>query len=1060
MPTAPAFIAAVALLFAAHPVASAQPATRPGTRPRSPVGIRGGAAFVPLTTADGLAHDHVRAFARDRYGFLWVGTAGGLSRYDGYEFVTLRPEAGDPHALGGGFVWAVEEADGGDLWVGTDGGGASRYDPTTGTLTTYRYDAGDATSLCGDEVLSLAAGASGGVWLGTTLGVCYYDPVADAFERFEGEPLGALRPYSAIGILEASDGAVWVAAGGYGLFRYDPASGELTAFEHDPADPDSPPWAWAVAVEEGPDGTVWVGYNKGLLRWDPATGRTTRYEVEPGGLVHPYVRALAPTPEGAVWVGTWGGGLQRFDPATGRWTTFHSDPAGLPSDDVIALHLDREGVLWVGTDGDGMARTSPRGASFSFLRFADATVGEEASHLPAQAVAEGPDGGVWVGTPAGLVRLDPSTGAYSFPPPGFGCPADEEVTALAGGAGAGRSGTSGPSLLWTGYGNGGVCATGTAAEARPQAYERSRTAPDGLLSNVVRSLALGPRGAVWVGLDEGLDRIDPAARRVRHHRLYRADSLVSDPSVRAVLATEDGDVWAGTDGNGLFRLSPGGTLRTYVHEPGDAGTLASNAVADLAVGPAGGVWVATDVGVDRIDPETGRVLRLGPRDGLPEAGVSALLWAGDVLWAATTRGLARIEGVAHIEGSGGPDSVRVAVYDHGDGLPVEAFVRGAALLTRDGARGGLALFGSRGGLLAFRPGEVTAASDAAPVVVTELEVFGGEAELEAAVWAAETATLGPGDDDFALTYAALDLASAPKIRYRYRLGGVDEGWVEAGRRRFVSYANVPPGTYVFRVQATTPGGAWGETATLRIVRLPHWWQTWPFRLLALAALVIVGVALYRWRVRSLLAVERTRHRIADDLHDDVGSRVSSIALAVEIASRSPALPEAERERLDTTAASARALVADLRDVIWVVDSGADRLPALFERVRDVAHRMLREVPHRVVVPEAVPNVELDIETRRDVLLVLKEALHNALRHAGATAIEVEAAVHGDAFVIEVRDDGRGIAEPDERDAPRDVVGRGRGLTTMRARAERLGGRLAVERRPGGGTRIALTVPLP
>lgn len=1006
-----AALGVVALLAAAvvgRP-AAAQPAPAPPAR------------FDHLTGEDGLPQSNVWAVLQDRTGFVWFGTQDGLARFDGYDFRVYRPDPADASALGAAHVWALAEDDDGYLWAGTDGGGLSRYDPRTDRFTTFRADPADPGSLCGDEVLSLAVGPGGALWVGTTEGVCRLDPGADRFARPPGtEPL---RSHSALGLAVAALGGVWVAGGGYGLYRYRPGGpdgGTLDAFAHDPQDPSTPPEGWAHTVAEC-GGTTWVGFESGLARYDPRSNTFTRYASFAG--LH--VRALTCDPDGTLWIGSYGGGLYRVAPGAAEPVPFAvaGEPGGLPSDDVGALHVDRAGNVWVGLVGAGAARWSPRSAAFAHLRPVPAA--------PYAGVVRGiaEAGGVlWAATGAGLQRLDPAAGRYAPPEGALGCaalPYARAVEAAPDGA------------LWLGSYEGGLCRydPGTGAA---EAFRQRPGDPAALGSNTVFAVAVDAAGSVWAGTDAGLHRLDVATGDVEHVRLERADTTTADRTVNALVVGRDGRVWAGTS-TGLYRHDP--ASGDVLHH--DAAVLGTAPVSSLFEDAGGAVWAGTGAGLVRVGLD-GAVTRYGAQEGLPGAAVLGIVDdAAGRIWASTTRGLLRLD----------PGSGLVSTFDRRDGLPFEEFRAGRA--HRDGE--GRLYFGGQEGLVAVAPAIVEGEAPEPPVVLTAFEAFGAGDDVVPAIWAADEVALAPGHDDFAFEYAAL---GAPgRVRYAYRLDGWDDGWVEAGGRRFASYANVAPGAYTFRVRATTAGGAWGAAeAAVRVVVEPHWWQTAWARLLALALMVGVAVVLYRWRVRGLLAVEQTRRRIADDLHDDVGSRVSSIALAVELAALSPDLADAERSRLAATATAARTLVADLRDVIWVIDSGSDALADLVERIGQVSRRMLQGIPHSVVVVpggDAVPDVELALEARRDVLMVVKEALHNALRHAGATRIEVEVRARAGELSVEVRDDGRGLP-PDAGGAERPT---GRGLKTMRERAHRLGGRLTMESAPGAGTRVLLVVPL-
>ena len=250
--------------------------------------------------------------------------------------------------------------------------------------------------------------------------------------------------------------------------------------------------------------------------------------------------------------------------------------------------------------------------------------------------------------------------------------------------------------------------------------------------------------------------------------------------------------------------------------------------------------------------------------------------------------------------------------------------------------------------------------------------------------------------------------------------------------------------------ATNRDGYWSEPLALPVRIRPPFWQTVPFWLLIVGLVGALGYTAHRYRIAQIQRVERTRRRIADDLHDDIGSKISSVALRLDMAGRSAALPEAERQRLATLSATARSVVGDLRDTVWIVDAGHDDLASVISRMEQFAVATL-EGRGSVRAPEAVEPRPLAMEPRRDLYLLFTEALHNAVRHADASHIEVEIQASGGRVGFTVEDDGRGF-DPASGSA-------GRGLTTMRQRADALGGALAWAPREGGGTVVTFTADL-
>jgi signal transduction histidine kinase len=270
--------------------------------------------------------------------------------------------------------------------------------------------------------------------------------------------------------------------------------------------------------------------------------------------------------------------------------------------------------------------------------------------------------------------------------------------------------------------------------------------------------------------------------------------------------------------------------------------------------------------------------------------------------------------------------------------------------------------------------------------------------------------------------------------------------MEAGTRHTASYTNLSPGEYTFRVQGASAGGSWNEAGDLfGFFVAPFVWQTWWFRISAAAALISLGLAAHRYRTRRLLDLERLRLRIASDLHDDVGSNLSSIALLSEILHNQSRLDDVQRRQILRINQAAQETISSLRDIIWLVDPQHNELNDLLRKMRITAADLLNGTSHTFETSISLPAQQPGMTFMRNLLLIYKEALHNIARHSQAAHASIRMDETGGRLVLEIEDDGIGF------DQARATTGRG--LDNMRRRAEQAGGKLDIESRPGGGTRI-------
>ena len=349
---------------------------------------------------------------------------------------------------------------------------------------------------------------------------------------------------------------------------------------------------------------------------------------------------------------------------------------------------------------------------------------------------------------------------------------------------------------------------------------------------------------------------------------------------------------------------------------------------------------------------------------------------------------------------------------------------------------------------------------------------GGEGERKNRLAPAEGVGIRvpPGKHRVEFRYTGISFSSPERVRFRYRLEPLDSDWVEAGARRTAFYSYVPPGQYRFRVIACESGGSWNEAgAGLSLVVLRHWWQTWWFvGLPALGLMASVAGAVrmaekrkHQRRLKLLeqeRALEHERARIAQDLHDDLGSSLTRISLLSDLARAdrdNASLVEAHLQKISQSAAQT---VRALEEIVWALRPGSDSLQSLVEYIAHFANELFEgDSAHcRLDLPHDLPAHSLPPEMRHNIFLVVKEALTNALKHSRAREVRVQAKATAKVLEIVVQDDGQGF---EAQALPPTRVKR-HGLGNMRRRAEAMGGTLAMESGRGKGTTVRLSVSFP
>ncbi len=907
-------------------------------------------------------------------------------------------------------VTALFESDDGALWIGHENGAVTTFKGGNFHAENIPENVG------GGKIHAITADESGDVWL-------LYESGLLARVR-DGK---VLSPPSGIiakvwSLTRTRDGRVWVVR-----------DGKLSVMRNAELQPVNFGAGFANTYILGTcaahDGGIWVANYRRILKWDG--GKWTHdLGLSPWALTP--LTCLMETKNGNLLAGTSDNGLFIVSPDTNNVPRHFNRSSGFQADWILSLLEDREGNFWVGTGGNGLVGLRPN--NIQTVTPPDRWRGRAVlSVYPAR------NGDLWVGTEgAGLYRhADGAWENFDYTN-GLG---NTYVWSIA-------EDTAGKLFCGT-WGAGLFTRDGNRFKSAPGMENQLLHVP---------ALFTARDGSLWAGTENGLLHFENGQTN-----WFTESGGKPLRDVRTIAESTTGAIWFGMAGDGLAYLQ-----KNKIRHFSRAAGLPSDYIECLHFDEHGALWIGTfGGGLCRL--KDGKFSVIDSAQGLPNSVIGHIEDDGrGFYWMSSHGGILRADKKELNDCADGKISaVKFLDYGINDGLPTIECSEGLQPAGGKTADGRL-WFPTSKGLVVIDPGDVRVNQQPPPMALEKFLVDSHSVtNLNAPL------KVPPGGAHFEFHYTALSFAAPEKVRFKYRMEGLEKDWQDAGPKREATYSFLPPGAYSFHVIACNNDGIWNETGvSLPFTLLPHFWQTWWFHLFGGLAIVVVasgGVWLEtRRRMHRRMeklererAVERERARIAKDIHDDLGASLTRITMLSQFARGGANLPESVTKNLDRIFGTARELTRAMDEIVWAVNPRHDRLDSLANYLSRFAYEFLSaaEIRCRLEVPMPLPALPVTAEVRHNLFLALKESLHNIVKHAAATEVRIELKLEKGKITLSVTDNGRGFIpeDPDKEGSP-DRLASGHGLSNMKHRLEEIGGSCEFDSKSGGGTTIKFSVP--
>lgn len=1024
-----------------------------------------------FSLAEGLSNSGVRDLHQDKYGFLWIATEHGLNRYDGYEITVFRHHPTDTSSICANYISGICESPEGDIWVIMAAGGVSRFDRSTETFDFYAADHTDALAPH-NFARRVFFDDLGHTWIATAEGIHLVDEASRTYSPISFSNSTLQNNFTILTILNTHEGDILMGTD-RGLFRFDPATYQLSSFYILQGDTLAPFQHQTTRLVEGDDHRLWIGTNGwGLLATTDVDSILSHpLPNDQGGRLS----GLGKDESGSIWACFWEKGLFIKSPKAEAFIRL-DDSLHLPPRKRYAF-MDELGRAWVLAPDNHFTYIVPNPLKTSQLTL-DREGYSNVQMLSPTSIASGKYGTVWIGTTGdGFYQLRPSRQKFThFKKWESDRPGNNHVMAIL---------RDRKNRLWIG--------TGCGVRYFDPLSEQFKVleTSDHLQWRFIRGLMEDRHSRLWVAHTEGITILGPDRQVLNSLSLgpENREALLSG-NIWQVYEDRSGNIWACTD-RGLHRwIDSLQTFRHYTHSPDNPNSFSSTHFRCIYQDHEGVYWVGNIVGkMNKMTWDSAADTMSIARFGFSTDNrmtVNAIyedsqerLWVGSY-----SRGLLQVnkqslemtrplgadrspipniagivEDSAHnlwISSNDGlyrycPSNNHLKRFDMGDGLQNNEFNIGA--FHKDNY--GKLYFGGINGLNCFFPSEIQNDPPTPSPLLTTFTVLGKRMDLPYPLTQAPPICLSYQENFFSIEFVSLGFNHRLRTRYAYRLRGLESQWIPAGQDRKVTYTNLPPGAYTFEVKAANHDGEWtAKKAILPIHIEPPFWQTAWFSVLLGCCLIGMILLAHHLRLRAKIhkieQIQQVRQKAAADFHDEMGHKLTRISLLTEVTERKPSLSQIDladyfRKVKDNTGA----LYHTMRDFLWALDPERDSVFELAVLLKDFGDELFDRsgIDFRISgLEDALQGTALSMDWKRHLALIFKEAMHNTLKYSKGENVWLSFSLEDSHLSIKLADDGQGFDLQQQS--------KGYGLRNMRARAEQLGSQLEIASRPAGGTVIA------
>jgi methyl-accepting chemotaxis protein/ligand-binding sensor domain-containing protein len=951
--------------------------------------------FNKLNTDDGLSQSNVTCIMQDSKGFMWFGTFDGLNKFDGYNFTVNRNDPKDSTSISGNSINAIVEDKDGIIWISTSNNGLSSYNRISDEFIQYKNLPKYRNKPYMSQTRGLKVDEDNKLWVFYQNGLGIYDKENDDFtytitsEFYQINDLNITRniiPYKNNKRIFCKDG--------FPLYLIDKDDHTIETINYLPSGATTGEKKIVLFDEKE---NIWVsGLNHGLyeLNNDFTIKKFYSKPASDQVSVDMNIRDFVQSEPGMYWAATDGNGLISIDKNNNRITYLKNEaanPHSIAGNSIWDLEVDETGILWCAHFGKGISYYNKNAKKFdAFLH--DYTNPKTISKNAVLSVFEDSKNRIWIGTDGGGLNLynkkDHTFKHYTTTSHQM---TSNVITAIS-------EDSRGNLLLGTW--NGGLMVFNPITN---KINHFSTSYPDHckLPNNDVWAIKEDKNGLIWLGIlgtEKTVFCYDPEKQIIQPYADMFGLKNIMTAQVMTIFEDSKHNLWFGTEGGGVYQfLIDKKEMQKFENNPQNDHSLASNIVYTITEDTKGNIWMGTQTaGISIYNPSTKSFKTINKSNGLPSNTIQGILEDDNHhFWISTTQGLSKYD----------PTENKIVNYDKKDGLQGNEFKYNAAIKDEHG----ILYFGGLSGLNSIDPARVKTNTVIPPVYFTSLmisnkvvEINGENSPLTKSISETDTIILNYKQNDFKLSFVAINYSSPEKNKYEYKLRGYDDTYIPVTDSRSANYMNLSPGEYELHVIASNNDDVWNkEGARMTIIITPPWWATWWFRSLSILLLALVLYLLIRYRMRKVKATQRLLEDKITKATAAIETRNAKLSSAQDklksiiddVKSRLGGASEQLINATNSQASSIEEISASINQMVFDINKNADGATKMFDSAKNIENDADSSVQ---IVTKTVKSIE---DINEGIGFISEFARTTNLLALNAAIEASRAGVHGRSFAV-------------------------------------------------------------